>query len=149
MTMWAAFDSRRGTIKTFQQLLVFLESLGVAVPKAIRDNIPADADTPLRIVSPPATSALRIYTDGSVTKDALGNPQAGFGVFVGPRDPRNVSRRLPPTDPQSIGRAELLAILEAFNIAHNSHLEIFSDSSSMINCVKRIGTQLKHSFKKK
>ena len=59
-----------------------------------------------------------------------------------------MSRRLPPTDPQSIGRAELLAILEAFKIALDSHLEIFSDSSSMINCVKRIGTQLKNSLKR-
>jgi len=57
---------------------------------------------------------VEVWTDGACTNNAdPGRRVSGIGVYFGPGDPRNVSRKAPP--PHTNNRAELLAIITALN----------------------------------
>jgi len=55
-----------------------------------------------------------VYTDGSCSNNGSESAQAGMGVYFGPDDPRNVSKRV--VGKQSNNTAELGAIIEAYRI---------------------------------
>ena len=53
-----------------------------------------------------------VYTDGSCSNNGKKDAAAGIGVYFGPDDPRNVSRRV--DGKQSNNTAELGALLVAY-----------------------------------
>lgn len=57
---------------------------------------------------------MSIYTDGACQSNGQRKARAGVGVYFGPNDGRNVSRKLPGRV-QTNNRAELTAILDALN----------------------------------
>lgn len=147
-TRWQHFDQSRASVKNLKDVIPFLTTWGVKVPDALREKLESHLDRPLHTPSSsvPPTQVLTIYTDGSATRTKP--PQAAIGVFVGVDDRRNISARLSPNQSQTIGRAELTAIIEAFRIADDHHLSLFTDSTSAMKGVQRIGIRLKNTFKK-
>ena len=55
-----------------------------------------------------------VYTDGACSNNGRSNARAGFGVYFGKDDPRNVSEAY--KEPQTNNVAELLAIIKALSI---------------------------------
>jgi hypothetical protein len=55
-----------------------------------------------------------VYTDGACSNNGRSNARAGFGVYFGKDDPRNVSEAY--KGPQTNNVAELLAIIKALSI---------------------------------
>ncbi|KAG9233470.1 ribonuclease H-like domain-containing protein, partial [Amylocarpus encephaloides] len=77
---------------------------------------------------------LKVWTDGSSRGNGRASAQAGYGVWFGEGDDRNVAARLPGL-PQTNQRAELTGMLRALEIVPTSQpLEIISDSNYSINC---------------
>lgn len=80
---------------------------------------------------------LKIYTDGSSRSNGQLGARAGFGVFFGQGDPRNVSEPL-RGEPQTNQRAELTAIQRALEVAPaEQDVQIITDSQYSINCVTK------------
>ena len=81
--------------------------------------------------------ALKIYTDGSSRGNGQAGSRAGFGVFFGPNDPRNIGARL-AGDPQTNNRAELMAILRALeSVPKDQNVNVHVDSQYSLNCVTK------------
>ncbi|QSZ32785.1 hypothetical protein DSL72_002364 [Monilinia vaccinii-corymbosi] len=77
---------------------------------------------------------VKVWTDGSSRGNGKAGAVAGYGVFFGDGDERNISARL-EGDRQTNQRAELTAALRALEIVSiDEHLEIITDSSYTINC---------------
>lgn len=80
---------------------------------------------------------IKVYTDGSSRANGQAGARAGFGVFFGQGDPRNVSEPL-PGEPQTNQRAELMAIQRALEVVPGDEdVQIISDSQYSINCVTK------------
>lgn len=78
---------------------------------------------------------LVIYTDGSSRGNGKVGSRAGFGVFFGHGDPRNIAGRL-AGEPQTNQRAELQAIYRALDAAPvKQTVQIVTDSRYSINAV--------------
>ncbi|KHJ49347.1 ribonuclease HI [Trichuris suis] len=78
------------------------------------------------------------YTDGACVANGRRKAKAGFGVYWGANDPRNVSERLAGL--QTNNRAEIEACCRAIEQAKLSgiqKLEIRTDSRYVINCVTK------------
>ena len=78
---------------------------------------------------------LKVYTDGACSNNGKINAKAGFGVYFGKNDPRNVSKRVIGRQTNNV--AELLAIIEVFLILKNEiklyeNIIIYSDSKIAI-----------------
>ena len=58
---------------------------------------------------------LKVYTDGACSNNGKLNAKAGFGVYFGKNDSRNISKRV--IGKQTNNVAELLAIIEVFSIS--------------------------------
>lgn len=76
-----------------------------------------------------------VYTDGACVNNGKPNAIAGIGVYFGPNDSRNVSRRI--IGKQSNNTAELSAIIEVFSILEEEiklgkQIIIYSDSKYSI-----------------
>lgn len=76
-----------------------------------------------------------VFTDGACSKNGGKNAIAGIGVYFGIDDKRNVSKKF--DGKQSNNTAEMLAIIEVFNILDNEIKEgkkviIYSDSKYSI-----------------
>lgn len=85
---------------------------------------------------------LYVYTDGSCSKNGKIGAQAGLGVYFGENDPRNLSKKVEGKQTNNV--AEILAIIEAYNILENIILNdekimICSDSQYAINCCTTYG----------
>lgn len=107
--------------------------------KIKRDNPPAAQTKAKREVAPPAPPKKRsltvVYTDGSARGNGQVGARAGYGVWFGPHDPRNISERL-QGDLQTNQRAELTAVLKALEtIPVADDVEIKTDSNYSIKCV--------------
>ncbi|KAI9651149.1 hypothetical protein NHQ30_001186 [Ciborinia camelliae] len=77
---------------------------------------------------------LKVWTDGSSRGNGKVGAVAGYGVFFGDGDERNISAPLEGT-PQTNQRAELTAALRALEIAPlDKNIEIITDSNYTINC---------------
>ena len=55
---------------------------------------------------------INVYTDGACSNNGKPYARAGYGVYFGKDDPRNVSETF--NGPQTNNAAELLAIIKAF-----------------------------------
>tara|TARA_B100001063_G_scaffold154919_2_gene144524 strand:+ start:3804 stop:4589 length:786 start_codon:yes stop_codon:yes gene_type:complete len=95
-----------------------------------------------------------VYTDGACTNNGKPNARAGFGVYFGKDDPRNVSEAY--NGPQTNNVAELLAIIKALTILreeieNNHKIVIYSDSTYSIRCCTEYGAKMekKNWMKKK
>lgn len=78
----------------------------------------------------------KVYTDGASRGNGRANARAGFGVYYGDNDKRNVSCRLEGSE-QTNQRAELTAINVALQRAKTDkpmRLVILTDSKYSINC---------------
>lgn len=93
----------------------------------------------LQVQTKPAKRSSRgkvqIWTDGASRGNGKVGARAGYGVFFGENDPRNLSERL-KLDPQTNQRAELMAIQRALEVVPvTQHVEIFTDSQYSLNSV--------------
>ena len=83
-----------------------------------------------------------VYTDGACRNNGKPSACAGIGIYFGPNDGRNVSRRI--TGKQTNNVAELTAIIETYTIIKGDILSgkditIFSDSEYAIRCCTTYG----------
>lgn len=86
-----------------------------------------------------------VYTDGACSKNGARDAIAGIGVYFGPNDSRNVSRRL--EGKQTNNRAELTAIIETYRILKDEieggqHITICTDSEYSMKCVTTFGEKM-------
>ena len=87
-----------------------------------------------------------VYTDGACINNGRPDAVAGMGIYFGENDKRNVSRRVDSNMRQTNNVAELLAILEVYNILEKDILEgkkiaIVSDSDYSLRCVTSFGAK--------
>ena len=78
---------------------------------------------------------LKVYTDGACSNNGKLNAKAGFGVYFGENDPRNISKRVIGRQTNNV--AELSAIIEVFSILKDDikmyeNIIIYSDSKIAI-----------------
>jgi len=83
-----------------------------------------------------------VYTDGSCVNNGQPSAMAGIGVYFGPNDPRNVSRRV--VGKQSNNTAELGAIIDAYKIIEKDvkagkRVTIVADSTYAIRAATTYG----------
>ena len=57
-----------------------------------------------------------MFTDGACSNNGRDDSKAGFGVYFGEDDPRNVSEKIPDDAPQTNNYAELSAIVRAIEL---------------------------------
>ncbi|KAI8393489.1 ribonuclease H-like domain-containing protein [Radiomyces spectabilis] len=81
-----------------------------------------------------STDAVVVYTDGATAGNGRAGARAGYGVYWGEQDPRNVSERLPGPR-QTNQRAEITAVISALEQAQHERkpLHIKTDSMYVIN----------------
>ena len=85
-----------------------------------------------------------VYTDGACSNNGKPYARAGYGVYFGKDDPRNVSETF--NGPQTNNAAELLAIIKALTILSEEimlgyKIVIYSDSSYAIRCCTTYGAK--------
>ena len=85
---------------------------------------------------------INVYTDGACSNNGKPDARAGFGVWFGEDDSRNVSESF--NGVQTNNRAELLAIVKALSILredieNGTQVNIYSDSSYSIRCCTTYG----------
>ena len=78
---------------------------------------------------------MKIFTDGACSNNGKTNAKAGYGVYFGKNDPRNISKRV--VGKQTNNVAELSAIIEVFSILQKEiksgqTIIIYSDSEISI-----------------
>lgn len=83
-----------------------------------------------------------VYTDGACIHNGKENARAGFGIYFGPSDPRNVSQRVEGKQSNQI--AELSAIVHTYGIvkedlALGKRVVIMTDSQYSILCCTTYG----------
>ena len=83
-----------------------------------------------------------VFTDGACRNNGKPTACAGIGIYFGPNDGRNVSRRI--TGKQTNNVAELTAIIEVYtiikqDILSGKQITIFSDSEYAIRCCTTYG----------
>lgn len=86
--------------------------------------------------------AYYVYTDGACSNNGRDNAEAGIGIYFGPNDPRNMSKRI--DGKQTNNAAELTAILETFpliqpDLANGQIIAIATDSEYALKCVSSYG----------
>jgi len=80
-------------------------------------------------------SSIKVFTDGACSNNGKPNAKAGYGVYLGTNDPRNISKRV--LGKQTNNVAELSAIIEVFEILKKEiesgqKIIIYSDSKISI-----------------
>jgi ribonuclease HI len=101
--------------------------------------IPASANLGISVPSKPMGSSIKrskdpivIYIDGSSLNNGQPNARAGYGVYFGPQDSRNVSAPL-RDGAQTNQRAELMAAITALrSVDESAHVQLKSDSHYVI-----------------
>tara|TARA_B110000046_G_C13012885_1_gene407462 strand:- start:1354 stop:2037 length:684 start_codon:yes stop_codon:yes gene_type:complete len=88
---------------------------------------------------------INVYTDGACTNNGKPEARAGFGIWFGDNDERNISESF--TGPQTNNRAELLAIIKALTILRDEieqgqPVMIYSDSLYSIRCCTTYGEKM-------
>lgn len=83
-----------------------------------------------------------VYTDGACVNNGKPDARAGYGVYFGKGDERNVSERY--KGPQTNNVAEILAIIRALTILKEAieggrKVKIYSDSKYAIRCCTTYG----------
>ena len=91
-------------------------------------------------------SMTTVYVDGSCINNGKPNAVAGWAVFYGDDDPRNMSASL--DGDQTNNRAEITACVKAIEHFVGDHIHICTDSKYTIQCVTTwIKTWKKNSWK--
>ena len=85
---------------------------------------------------------INVYTDGACTNNGKPHARAGYGVWFGKDDERNVSQSFTGTQTNNV--AELLAIIKALTIMKHEiekgqKVIIYSDSDYSIRCCTSYG----------
>ena len=85
---------------------------------------------------------INVYTDGACVDNGKPYARAGYGVYFGKNDPRNVSETYKGLQTNNV--AELLAIIKAMtllkeNIMNGEVVNIYSDSRYAIRCCTTYG----------
>ena len=85
---------------------------------------------------------INVYTDGACIDNGKPYARAGYGVYFGVNDPRNVSESYKGLQTNNV--AELLAIIKAMtilkeNIMNGEVVNIYSDSRYAIRCCTTYG----------
>ena len=85
---------------------------------------------------------IKVYTDGACVDNGKPYARAGYGVYFGKNDPRNVSETYKGLQTNNV--AELLAIIKAMtllkeNIMNGEVVNIYSDSRYAIRCCTTYG----------
>lgn len=91
----------------------------------------------------PKKTTLTVWVDGASKNNGKKHAKAGYGIYFGDNDPRNIGRALDAGQEQTNQRAELTAILEALRIMTNDagyskdkyRIVVVSDSLYSINCI--------------
>jgi ribonuclease HI len=83
-----------------------------------------------------------VYTDGACSNNGRANAKAGFGVYFGENDERNVSESYNGVQTNNV--AEMLAIIRALtilkdDIEQGQEVVIYSDSKYSIRCCTTYG----------
>lgn len=90
----------------------------------------------------------QMYVDGAARRNGMGGTvKAGFGIYIGPGDPRNIAVPLSLVDDVNINqptnlRAELFALMHGLRIAYEAaqykheKFDIYTDSMYAKNCVE-------------
>jgi len=91
------------------------------------------------------------YTDGACSSNGFLGAKAGYGIYFGENDPRNVSKRVEGKQTNNV--AELTAIIEAYKIIEQEKEKnnycIVSDSKYAIRCATTYGEKCeKNNWKK-
>jgi ribonuclease HI len=86
-----------------------------------------------------------VYTDGSCINNGRVNAKAGIGIYFGPDDIRNVSKRI--EGKQTNNRAELTALIEAYyiiedDIKQGKLIAVMSDSLYAIRSLTSYGEDI-------
>jgi len=92
-----------------------------------------------------------VYTDGACLNNGSDNAIAGFGIYFGENNPKNISKKVVGKQTNNI--AELQAIIDVFEIIKddidNKKICIVSDSKYALNCVTEYGEkQSLHNWQK-
>ena len=85
---------------------------------------------------------IRVYTDGACIDNGKPYARAGYGIWFGENDSRNVSESYNGKQTNNI--AELLAIIKALTILNNDinngkNVIVYSDSRYAIGCCEEYG----------
>lgn len=94
-----------------------------------------------------------LYTDGACSNNGSKDAIAGIGIYFGPNDKRNVSKRI--NGKQTNNTAELEAIINTYEIIEKDYndgkiITIVSDSEYAIRCATSYGEKIsKAQFKTK
>jgi ribonuclease HI len=100
-------------------------------PDTPRLILNSDPNKPLNPI-PQTNRTLKIYTDGACSNNGRPNAKAGYGIFFGYQDPRNISERLPGSV-QTNQRAELFAVIQALHaVSDDLDVTICTDSKYCI-----------------
>lgn len=83
-----------------------------------------------------------VYTDGSCHNNGKPNAKAGYGIYFGENDKRNVSKKIEGKQTNNI--AELTGIIEAYKIIENDindgvNIGIVTDSIYSLRCLTTYG----------
>jgi ribonuclease HI len=86
-----------------------------------------------------------VYTDGACSNNGFPNAKAGYGIYFGVNDYRNVSKRI--IGKQTNNVAELTAIIETYyiikdDIDNGKNIIIVSDSKYSIQCATKYGEKI-------
>lgn len=81
---------------------------------------------------------LYVYTDGACVNNGKNNARAGYGIYFGENDKRNVSKRVDGKQTNNV--AELTAIIETYKIIEKDihskkNIIIFTDSEYALKCI--------------
>jgi len=84
-----------------------------------------------------------VYTDGACINNGKKNAKAGYGIYFGENDNRNMSKRI-EEGKQTNNVAELMGIIEAYKIIENDinnekKVCIVTDSSYSLRCITSYG----------
>ena len=82
-----------------------------------------------------------VYTDGACVNNGKKNAKAGYGIYFGENDKRNVSKRVDGKQTNNV--AELTAIIETYKIIEkdiaSKRIVIFTDSKYALKCIQLYG----------
>ena len=83
-----------------------------------------------------------VYTDGACSNNGFKNAKAGYGVYFGEKNPRNISKKI--VGKQTNNVAELTAVIEAYYIikedaSNGKKICIVTDSEYVLKCIGSYG----------
>lgn len=118
------------------QATSIVDFFGVSTPASPTHS---DSDTSVTTTG----DSLHVYTDGSCHNNGRANARAGYGVYFGDNDSRNISKPL-KGDKQTNNRAEMTAIIDAIKVVEDKlqtgqRVVIHTDSEYSMKCCGEYG----------